>query len=259
MGRRLATAVAMCVCWAIGFGISHADAALDGTRQPGIPLLAEADRSGDANAADSTSGDIGDYELARFGFSIQPLGMLQFGPIIGADIRLGANVLLGAHLRYAALGLWHGLTQRPKEGADYELHANSMAVGVGGRYLLPLGYSRHRPYAGGIVEVAWSGMSGDPNAYWEWVKRTVTVVTAASGGYRLRFGSGFFLELGGITGLELKVYEKQQYTNQTLGERPETQRSVRYVGQIVLALGWELRAPGSSLRRLPGPSVGRDR
>ena len=62
--------------------------------------------------------------LSNAEFLINPLGILQFGPIINFGPRVGSHSYLCGHIRWAGMGLLSHLI------ADGELAIGSMAVGV---------------------------------------------------------------------------------------------------------------------------------
>ena len=45
------------------------------------------------------------YPISGFALSINPLGFLQFGPSISAEIGLTGSLVLNAHVRFPSLGL----------------------------------------------------------------------------------------------------------------------------------------------------------
>ncbi|MEO9872361.1 hypothetical protein [Ekhidna sp.] len=80
-------------------------------------------------------------------FNINPLGLLQFGPIFQYETKIGSSSYLVPYFRYAYAGLathavWTGFEE------DSELSASSAAVGIGIKIL-------HQVITPGIMEEYW--------------------------------------------------------------------------------------------------------
>jgi hypothetical protein len=131
---------------------------------------------------------------------INPLGFLQFGPIVDIDFRVGANMQAGAQVRFSGLGiLYHLVASNGYTDAD-EVLTSSMAVGAGMKYFFENQDSPHRFYIGGVFEYGWGGTRGSIGYTdeWEASHRYWDILTNI--GYRWRFPSKLFVNVGVLTG-----------------------------------------------------------
>ena len=132
---------------------------------------------------------------------INPLGVLQFGPIIDFNFNMG-NFSIGPHLRMSSLGLlYHVIT-------DYdELDMGSAAIGISFKNYF--GYSQDKFYAGGILEYGWG--SGMEEGYYDYWYDHEYFSILSNFGYRWRYDSGFFLNVGAIVGPAFATVEEYDY------------------------------------------------
>ena len=183
--------------------------------------------------------------MGKTGLYINPLGALQFGPIIGFEIGAGPNAVIDLHWRYSSIGLVYALILT--EGFEHYMSMSSMAVGGGFRYFFPLSNSNHRPYIGGMAEYSWGSTWGedsyekddyDPDEYDAWEGSEAQIIAIFNGGMRWRFASSFFLNTGAMAGVAIDMKDEVTYINQP-GSDPENYRDATFFGMLELALGWE--------------------
>ncbi len=137
--------------------------------------------------------------LPNTAYLFQPLGFLQFGPIVEAEIKLGTDLYLTPHFRYSALGLAY--VAIASGGFQDEVWMNSMALGVGARRFMENPNSSNRFYYGGFVEYGWGGTSGDIGTSYEWDSTNSQLILLSSWGYRWRYPSGIFMNAGIMAGV----------------------------------------------------------
>jgi hypothetical protein len=139
-----------------------------------------------ASAIISKSQDEG-YPISRFALSLNPLGVVQFGPIVNAEAGLTKNLVLNAHVRFAPYGvLSYVVTEWPDKITGFA---------YGGGLIYFFGEKRNKPYVGVISEYQKN------KDIWENSDEIDKVfVFLVNGGYRFRFKSGFFINTGAYLG-----------------------------------------------------------
>ena len=150
------------------------------------------------------------YELGESEIYVNPLGLLQFGPIFGAGFKADPNIMIGGHFRYTAMGAatWiiHALD-------DEEPGLDSFAVGIDIKYFFDnQNKSPHRMYMGGTIEYGKGSYTGD-DGWDEWEGEYTEVVIVGNMGYRWRFASGLFLNAGGYFGFAIDLDNEWWYTD----------------------------------------------
>jgi hypothetical protein len=148
--------------------------------------------------------------IGKFAFSIEPLGILQFGPMINAEFGLTDNLALNIHYRYSTIGLltntlWYS-------HANEKLKDNVFGTGL--KYLF--GDRMGKPYIGGLLEYGRNYLE-----YNTFIENNSYFGFVLNGGYRLRFKSGLYLNTGSYFGLQvtpnLKVQDTYWNTTETVG------------------------------------------
>lgn len=167
------------------------------------------------------------YDPKRWTLWINPLGFLQFGPTIGTELRVGSNVMVGTHFRYAAMGLMYNAIEG---GYNNEVLQSSGAAGLSLKYHVPLGSKPHSFYYGMFGEYAWGGhdhyeVTGYDNSTSEETLSKVSEARSQSGvlggtlGMRWWVGSErkVLLNLGVLAGVAREIRDSETIvaTNQT--------------------------------------------
>ena len=118
--------------------------------------------------------------MGRYAFELNVLGFLQFGPFARFEINVGNEWFVAPHVRvgYAGLLPWVLLGFLTPD----------VGVGVSGLKFFPTGFGDNRIYAGGFTEVSLN-MEGN-----------VVIAAGANAGYRFRFPSGAYWNVGGFLG-----------------------------------------------------------
>lgn len=177
-------------------------------------------------------------DLGNASFYLHPLGLVQFGPILGFEIGTGSNAVLDLHMRYSPLGLAHWAIATEGFSKDKTLSFASMAVGAGMRYLFPVKRFAHRPYTGVFMEYGWDIHSGNKGDYYEWEGESTYLVAAGEGGFRWRIGESFFVGLGLMAGAVFVITDDWWYTNPELQADP-SDPEVYPFAMLSFVLGWE--------------------
>jgi hypothetical protein len=164
------------------------------------------------------------YPIRPVALLINPLGILQFGPILQMEFRTGSGFVLGPSVRFAGFGLLTHIVN------DYdETDLSSMAFGFSFKGLIGPSHKPHKFYVGALTEYGWG--SGRDDDYWESEYTNKYITIFANLGYRWRFRSGMFLNLGAFLGVVYVFEDKSDY--------------VDYGSQVIplpmleLSFGWE--------------------
>lgn len=158
------------------------------------------------------------------------------GPIIEGEYKIAPNSYLTAHLRYSALGLLYQVIA--SEGFENEVSLGSMALGGGYKKFIEKPNSPNHVYVGGYFEYGWGGTRGDIDTNWEWEGENAQLIIASNFGFRWRYPSKFFLNLGIIAGVAPSIKDDWWYIDNT-DEVFEGSLDTYFVGMLELSLGWE--------------------
>lgn len=151
----------------------------------------------------------GDYSLQnsdgerirRFSVSVNPLGFLQFGPMINAEFGVIDHLGINAHIRLTTLGLLSYAIRSSDGGVD---ELSGMAFGGGPIFYT--GSDRSKFYAGFLMEFESTKAVYSKYSPWEWWENEDIIVFALNGGYRFLFSSGFFINAGAYLGAYRSEY-----------------------------------------------------
>ncbi len=149
--------------------------------------------------------------IRRFSFSVNPLGFLQFGPMINAEFGVIDHLGINAHIRLTTLGLLSYAIRSSDGGVD---ELSGMAFGGGAIYYF--GEARSKFYAGMLMEYESTEAIYSQFEPWEWRENEDIIVFALNGGYRFLFSSGFFINAGAYLGAYRSEYD-WYHTDWTLG------------------------------------------
>lgn len=174
-------------------------------------------------------------EMGNFGILINPAGFLQFGPILQGEIKLGPNTIIGPHVRFIGLGLLYHLIVEYDEAS-----LSGMGIGVAFKQFFGRSASQNQFYFGASAEYGW-GSGKNLDSGWDWrLQRTVDtefehayIGLSGNFGYRWRFGSGLFMNLGAMIGIGIEVEDKQTYPYET-----EYEHELYPLGMVEFAFGW---------------------
>jgi hypothetical protein len=163
---------------------------------------------------------------------VNPLGFLQFGPIVQLEIPMSPGFVGLAHFRLHGLG-----------ALSYLLFPDipnfwSFAVGGGVRYFLLPPSSPVSPYIGGLAEIGYTPYYGDVGYVSEYQGNSIYLTVTFNAGYRWRF-EGFLVEVGGYVGASPTVWSQWHYVSAP---------SVFYQGNLPIvffamaevSIGWQL-------------------
>jgi len=166
--------------------------------------------------------DFGESYPLKSSIQFNPVGFLQFGPMVDFEIRVTDNFVLFPHVRFAGLGLLSHLS------VDYDyLDVTSMAFG-GGFRILP-GSGKHRMYFGGVAEYGWGTGSND----WDDSEYRHSYISMVGNvGYRWRFSS-MYIQTGGYLGLVFETEDVRTDYHVDYGN------DVLFMAMLEFAIGFE--------------------
>jgi hypothetical protein len=202
-------------------------------------VLAESSQA--ASRSSRSSGN----ELGRFEFEFNPVGFLQFGPIVDFGVRVGPVTFIDAHFRYPYLGVVSHLLE--SDVFNDTASPNTGAIGVRINNVIPLHGSMNAWYIGLVGEYTWGGSDIGDEVYSATLGRRIDVtytrkwkgyMVAARAGFRWRFASGFYMNLGGILGVH-NQYEATYNTPTFATPKGDDAVGVMVAGMIEFSLGVE--------------------
>ena len=174
--------------------------------------------------------------ISKFSLSVNPIGFLQFGPSVSAEVGLTGNLALNAHVRFPSLGLLSFVVNAHDDGLD---DLNGFAFGAGAIYFF--GDKMNKPYAGVLMDYNRFKCLYAQNESWEWDETINSVVLLLNGGYRFRFESGFFINTGAFFGVAINSWD-WDYTDAGYGESdtdPRTGTDAQPFGMVEVTFGFE--------------------
>jgi len=137
--------------------------------------------------------------LGKLSVGFQPAGFLQYGPVIDLGFRVGKKSVIGPHFRYASLGLAYN--------AINEFGNTFLCFGGGVSFKhFPAEHQKNKFYYGISVDLLFEEFSPDED--YDYYTNTLSLIAMPNAGYRFRFGSGFYINLGLFAGLYFDMYDQ---------------------------------------------------
>ena len=179
--------------------------------------------------------DSGDVSLKDWYISLNPSGVLQFGPVLRAGRRISSNTYLNANFRLLSLGLlFHTVAARE---VNDSVSPWSSSAGLGVQTLIPLASrALDRIYLGGDVSLSWQSITDGEQGNEE---QMVLTILTPSAGVRWRFPSGLFIDMGVAGGVAIELWsrntsaESETSVVETFGGVPLP------IGWLEISIGWE--------------------
>ena len=173
--------------------------------------------------------------LGKSAFLFNPLGFLQFGPILEGEFSLTPDTFFTAHFRYSALGFVYQALE--SDGFSDGISFTSAALGAGIRKFLENPYSSNRFYLSGAAEYSWGGTSGDVGTNDEWKGKDAQIIFLGNFGHRWRYPSKFFLNLGLIAGFGTDIKDDWWYIREP--DHIYKESGAVFAAMLELSFGWE--------------------
>jgi hypothetical protein len=177
-----------------------------------------------------------DSKPNRVGFYVNPLGFLEFGPMVGAEFTIKSRFLIDATLRFFPLGALSYVTEATgDDGSPYRI----AGLGIGGafKYLVPSRMGGF--FVGGVLEYSWWTSYFAQNTPTEWQRDKEVIMPLATAGYKFRFRSGFFITAGGFLGIQIPILDQWYYTNNGDNTIYLNDKNIEPAGMFELSFGYE--------------------
>ncbi len=170
------------------------------------------------------------YELGKVHLGFQPAGFLQFGPVLELHFRIGDNFVLGPQVRFTSLGLaYHAVT-------DFEATMVGISAGVSFKHFLNKS-QENKFYYGFGIEWEYGETEGHDG---DWYGNHGGLVFTANAGYRFRFSSGFYINLGAYAGVYQNVWDVWYYYDDDIEHVSEDEDGIaRFFGYLEFGIGVE--------------------
>ena len=179
--------------------------------------------------------EFADEDISSFALSFNPLGFIQFGPVINAEFGIKENIALNTHVRFPSLGVLTYVVKYHDDGLD-ELSG----IAFGGGLIYFFGENMNKPYVGGMLEYHRTKSLYAKTEGWEWSQVDQSGVFIFNGGYRWRFEGGFFVNTGVFFGAAIGGYDWEYADPSYDPDEPEGEGSdVTPFGMFEVTLGLE--------------------
>lgn len=172
-------------------------------------------------------------ELAAKSFNINPLGLLQFGPILQYEIKTSQNAVFAPYFRYAYLGVVsHVLYTGFEDGSSLSPASFGIGAGLKG-FSTPVGNSF---YYGGFAEFNTAKARYDIGETYETELKENGIAIVSNLGYRWRRTSGKYLNVGLFAGVYSELKSEERYVSD--GSLESTDKGTMFFAMFELAFGW---------------------
>jgi len=172
--------------------------------------------------------------LPRRTFSINPLGVLQFGPVFQSEFKVSQRGYFTSHVRIPYLGvLYHVLNAN--DDSD-EVTVSPVALGLGASYKTMFPTPKGAWYIGGILEYSFGSSTGNDGR--EWKSEFSNIALASNGGFRWRWpNKKNAVGVGAYLGFYSALRDEWWYVNNPGNKKDE--RSTTPFLMLELSFGWE--------------------
>jgi hypothetical protein len=178
--------------------------------------------------------------LPTWTISVNPLGFLQFGPVVQAERKITENAVVLGSFRFHSLGLMSTLVNGDD---DVIVGIGSAAIGAGYRYFYSFSNTPNQIYFGGVLEVCWIYGDEDVGDPGESKYSNTGIVYMGNFGYRWRFPNNFSISTGAYFGGYREFFSEWWYVNDysyySAGEKIQGSLTSQVFGMAELAFNWE--------------------
>jgi len=173
-------------------------------------------------------------DYSKLAVSIDPIGLLFFGPALNVGWVLNEKTVINVNVRVSS---W-GLLAWKIRATDSELYSfNGMGYAIGGtRFVknIEAGY-----YYGAFLSLDIQNTKYSENSPWSWHEQTRSYGLLLNGGKRFKIGSQFYFNAGAVFGAAIVRYH-WEYDDESVGETdPEARKGTSFIpiGSLELAFG----------------------
>lgn len=181
------------------------------------------------------SNENGEYPISKFSLSVNPLGFIQFGPLINVEFGINSNLVFNTHVRIPSAGVVSYIVH--EVGDDDSMSG----FAVGGGLIYFAGSKQSKPYIGFLAEYDRTNKVFDVGEDWETAEKDNIGVFLFNAGYRFRFENGFYINTGAFLGTAFSSWESK-YTNSSYyvyGPRVKSGTDMVPFGMLEMTIGIE--------------------
>ena len=172
----------------------------------------------------------------RSGILFNPLGFLQFGPIVTGEFKVAPNTVIGPQIRFSGLGILYHVVASDENTNSVDV--SSMAIGINFKQFFENPDSPNRFYVGAAFEYGWGGTEGASDYGRSWEGEHSNWDFMSNFGYRWRFPSNFFLNAGLFAGVAQTTKDDWWYIDSPRIIHSNDTKTYIF-GMLELSLGWE--------------------
>lgn len=196
-------------------------------------LITEVFAQTSANQADSAL-QYSSNPLPKRTFNINPLGLLQFGPIAQMEFQVSKQGYVVPHVRIPYLGvLYHVITW---DSSSDETNVSPLALGLGAGYKAMFPVEKGAWYLGGALDYSFGSSDGVDGSTWESTFSNLAIMS--NGGFRWRSAKKrSVLSLGAYVGVALPIQDKWEGSDGSSGD----DRTILPMAMLELSFGWETK------------------
>ncbi len=167
--------------------------------------------------------------------NFNPLGLLQFGPILQYEGKIGSSSYIVPYFRYAYAGVaTHAIWTEFDE--DNELSPGSAAVGLGFKGFTSSGNSL---YYGGLLDYSWTTARFDIGQTSETKNDATSLAIISNFGYRWRSKGSSYINLGLLAGAAFTLSDEERYVID--GSFHSSKKETTIFAMIELSFGWDFK------------------
>lgn len=170
--------------------------------------------------------------LPAWALQVNPLGLLQFGPIVQAEFKISdQGHYLAPHVRLPYFGVLYHVTTIDGDD-DVTVSPGALGLGIGYKKLFANAIGAW--YIGGAIDYSFGKSESDGRVKWDNEFSDLNLM--ANGGWRWRNpDSRFVFGVGAFLGPSIALKDDTTYTD----GRVEDERESSFLAMLELTLGWE--------------------
>lgn len=180
-----------------------------------------------------------DVNLKLINIQFDPLGFIFFGPQLGVDFQFADMIAVGPYIRWNYAGvLYHGFIT-DWFSSDYLPGVGSYGIGIGVKFIPPIGSGRHRPY----VDLGFEKFNGNESydeggSYGKHTYEYKADIFHFGAGYRMVTESSFNMSIGFFIGISKETENYDYYEFESTKDYNSLSDPQVFPG-IQLMLGWQ--------------------
>lgn len=183
-----------------------------------------------------TKGFSQNSDYSKLTVSLDPMGLLFFGPSLNLGWSLNEKTVLKLNVRRNSWGLLaRKIRTHDPDKMLYKFGGMGYAIG-GTRFVknIEAGY-----YYGAFLSLDIQNTKYGENEEWAWHERTMSYGLLVNGGKRFKLGSRFYVDAGAVLGAALVSWQ-WEYDDEAAGiNDPEARKGTSFIpiGSLELAFG----------------------